>query len=151
MAKKANSTTKAKPRAAAKPRVKKEKVQPDSRKAEVSAESPRDEKGRIKKGFTINAGGMPKGMGEVKKLARQYTERAIMTLVEIMEDKDKSGPARVGAATALLDRGYGRPVQQLEVGKPGDFSDMAEPEIDAFIAKASGQLAHLRADGFAVH
>lgn len=90
-------------------------------------------------------------MGEVKKLARQYTQQAIMTLVEIMQDAEKSAPARVSAATALLDRGYGKPVQQLEVGKPGDFSDMSECEIDAFIAQASGQLAHLHADGFAVH
>ncbi len=115
------------------------------------AQPGRDEKGRLLPGYTGNAGGRPAVAGEVKKLARQYTDRAISTLAKIMDDEDAPRASRVLAANSLLDRGYGRPVQQLEVGRPGDFSDMQEHEIDAFIAKASGELAHLHADGFAVH
>lgn len=134
---------KVKKRAASKPKSKKvaKTKAPDSAKPEV--QSNRDEKGRIKPGCTLNAGGLPKGLGEVKKLARQYTAEAINTLVEVMQDKGATSSARVGAATALLDRGYGKPTQQIEVGRPGDFSDMAEDEIDAFIKKASLDLGHL--------
>ncbi len=113
----------------------------DSKRADQAQSGPH----RWKKGESGNPGGMPKGMGEVKKLARQYTADAIKCLVDIMSDNDKPSASRVSAATALLDRGYGRPVQQLEVGKPGDFSDMQEHEIDAFISKASRELAHLHA------
>lgn len=94
-------------------------------------------------GVSGNPGGMPKGLGEVKKLARQYTAVAIQTLHDIMIDKEQTGSARVGAANSLLDRGYGRPIQQVEVGGPGDFANMAEDEIDRFISRASMQLSAL--------
>lgn len=50
----------------------------------------------------------------MRELARQHTEDAIRTLVEIMLDAEEKGSARVTAAQALLDRGYGKPAQALE-------------------------------------
>ena len=44
----------------------------------------------------------------VKELARQYTDVAIQALVKAL-DSDKA----VQAAVALLDRGYGKPAQEL--------------------------------------
>ena len=67
--------------------------------------------------------GRPKGHGNrntarnrklVSELARDHTERAINTLVLMMEHS-KSDQVRVQAACALLDRGYGRPPAQLDV------------------------------------
>jgi hypothetical protein len=49
----------------------------------------------------------------LSELARQYTEVAIMTLVEICQKSD-SDAARVSAAAHLLDRGYGKAPQGLE-------------------------------------
>lgn len=45
--------------------------------------------------------------------ARAYTSAALQTLVTIAT-KGKSEPARVTAASALLDRGYGKPRQGVE-------------------------------------
>ena len=47
-------------------------------------------------------------------LARTYTKAAIETLVGIMQDEQAPKPARVAAASAILDRGYGRPPQAVE-------------------------------------
>lgn len=51
-------------------------------------------------------------------LARQHTPMAISTLVEIASNKALSPAARVTAATALLDRAHGRPVQSVEHSGP---------------------------------
>jgi hypothetical protein len=92
----------------------------------------------FQKGQSGNPGGMPKGVGEVKKLARAFTRDAIETLAQIMKDLDQPASARVGAATALLDRGYGKPLQQVEHGDAGAFSDMDDAALDAYIlSKAS--------------
>ena len=92
-------------------------------------------------GKSGNPGGMPRGVGEVKKLARQWTSKAIETLAKIMQDDQQSGPARVSAAEALLSRGYGKPVQQMEVGKPGDFTEMSDDQVDEFIAQTVRELS----------
>lgn len=97
------------------------------------------------KGVSGNPGGLPKGLGEVKKLARTYTTEAVETLAEIMQDKGAPPAARVNAANCLLDRGYGKPVQQVEQGGPGAFSDLGDEEINAFIReKASKFVEELR-------
>jgi len=46
-------------------------------------------------------------------LARQWTEAAIQTLADIMQDPSQPARARVAAAEALLDRGYGKPTQPI--------------------------------------
>ena len=60
-----------------------------------------------------NAGGRPKEIGHVRDLARAHTEDAIKTLVEIRADPTQPAPARVAAATALLDRAWGKPSQAI--------------------------------------
>ena len=47
-------------------------------------------------------------------LARQHGPLAIGVLVEIAKDSDKDA-ARVSAANSLLDRGFGKPSQHVEV------------------------------------
>lgn len=48
------------------------------------------------------------------KLAKEHTQTAIDTLVEICKDRTKSEAARVTAANSLLDRGWGRPMQSIQ-------------------------------------
>ena len=61
--------------------------------------------------------GRPKGRKDTKTLqieaaAREFTVAALGALQQIAK-KGKSESARVAAATALLDRGWGRPRQAL--------------------------------------
>lgn len=71
----------------------------------------------FKKGKSGNPGGRPKVVGEVQELARAQTVAAVKTLVSVMGDKKQAASARVSAATAILDRGYGKPAQSI-VGDP---------------------------------
>lgn len=54
----------------------------------------------------------------LSELARAHAPAALQTLVEVMQTAD-SAPARVAAANALLDRGYGKPAQAVEVSGDG--------------------------------
>ena len=64
------------------------------------------------KGQSGNPGGRPVGCGEIRQLARAHTNTALETLLEVAKS-GKSESARVAAAVALLDRGWGRPTQPL--------------------------------------
>jgi Family of unknown function (DUF5681) len=67
----------------------------------------------FQKGKSGNPGGRPKVVAEVKELARAHTAEAIQTLVAIMTNSKAAPAARVSAANALLDRGYGKPPQHI--------------------------------------
>ena len=59
------------------------------------------------KGKTGNPGGRPKGAFEARDLARKHTKAAIDRLFRIMQN-GTSEQAQIGAAVALLDRGFRR-------------------------------------------
>jgi hypothetical protein len=59
--------------------------------------------------------GRPKVSAEIGDLARMQGVQAIERLVELMHSKNESVAVR--AAEALLDRGYGRPMQGMEVSE----------------------------------
>ena len=80
------------------------------------------------KGQSGNPGGRPKEIAEVKELAREYTGKAVETLVSIMSDPKAPPAARVSAANALLDRGYGKPPQHL-TGESGTSYVVRLPEV----------------------
>ena len=54
---------------------------------------------------------MAKATAEIRSLARAHTKTAISALVGIMNQKKAPPAARVSAANALLDRGWGKPTQ----------------------------------------
>ncbi len=55
----------------------------------------------------------------VRSIARSHTRTAVNVLVGIMRSKDATAAARVSAANAILDRGWGKAAQPLEGGKDG--------------------------------
>ena len=56
---------------------------------------------------------MAKAPIEIRSLARSYTNSALKTLVAIMTEISAPAAARVSAAQALLDRGWGKPTQPI--------------------------------------
>jgi len=85
-----------------------------------------------------NPGGRPKVLGEIQELARQHAPSAIAELARLAL-KAKSETARIAAIRELLDRGYGRSRQALEVAAPaGDALDLLRlmmEEIDVIERK----------------
>src|SRR5262249_23670060 len=72
----------------------------------------------FKPGQSGNPAGRPKKHRDfnVEALARQHTPEAIAALVAALEVPRE----RVAAAQVLLDRGWGRPRQSLDLGAEGD-------------------------------
>lgn len=62
-------------------------------------------------GQSGNPGGRPKGFTELREAARTHTKTALETLVAIL--KTGSDSAKVAAATAILDRGWGKAPQAI--------------------------------------
>ena len=62
---------------------------------------------------------MAKSLTEIRSLARSHTRTALNVLVGIMRSKDATAAARVSAANAILDRGWGKAPQAIENGDAG--------------------------------
>ncbi|MCK1655416.1 hypothetical protein IVA88_28885 [Bradyrhizobium sp. 149] len=56
---------------------------------------------------------------EIRSLARSHTRTAIRVLVGIMRSNEATPAARVSAASAILDRGWGKAAQPMENGDDG--------------------------------
>lgn len=102
------------------------------------------------KGQSGNPGGRPKELADVLKLARENGEVAIKALVKIATG-GQSESARVAAATALLDRGFGKPAQ-FTTSDAGEFRravELTDDELAAIVAEGDAPL-QTKANG-AVH
>ena len=90
------------------------------------------------KGQSGNPGGRPRILEAVRDIARESTTLAIETLRTIAADADAPHAARVSAATALLDRAWGKPMQGhavLAVSAPKSVREMSDGELMAMIEK----------------
>jgi hypothetical protein len=62
---------------------------------------------------------MAKTLTEIRSLARSHTRTALNVLVGVMRSKDATAAARVSAANAILDRGWGKANQAIDNGDDG--------------------------------
>ncbi len=88
-----------------------------------------------KNGGARPGAGRPKGAKsattlEIEAAAKSFALNALNAL-NLIAQKGKSESARVAAAVALLDRGFGRPKQAVEVG--------ADDSLASLLAKAFSQ------------
>ena len=62
---------------------------------------------------------MPRSVTEIRSLARSHTRTALNVLVAVMRNTKATPPARIAAANAILDRGWGKAAQTIENGDDG--------------------------------
>ena len=75
----------------------------------------------IQKGQVLNPGGRPKIPEDVKEACRAASIEAVDILLALMRSKDTNPGERIKAATTILNRAWGTPVQAVEVsGKEGE-------------------------------
>ena len=81
------------------------------------------------------AGGRHRDIHNVAALARTFTREAISTLHEIMKNKKTTANARVAAAVALLDRGWGKPLMAMDVRLNVEVRNLSNVELLQLIAE----------------
>jgi hypothetical protein len=62
---------------------------------------------------------MAKTLFEIRSMARSHTTTALNVLVGVMRNTKATPPARIAAANAILDRGWGKATQPIENGDDG--------------------------------
>jgi hypothetical protein len=80
-----------------------------------------------------------KAAAGVRALARRHSRAAVKVLAAIMNDEEGPATARVSAAQALLDRGWGKAAQML-AGEEGGLAILARIErviVDPSLQKNS--------------
>lgn len=84
------------------------------------------------KGQSGNPNGKPKvhNLRDVRAMAREYTELALETLVEVCANPDEKGSARVAAANAIIDRGWGKAPQTVVVEGEVDVTNLDKAGLD---------------------
>ena len=70
---------------------------------------------------------------EVKELAAEKAPGAIEVLWEICNDEKQPGVTRVQAANALLDRGLGKPMQNVTTRVIRSVADLTDVELSALL------------------
>ena len=96
----------------------------------------------FKKGQSGNPGGVPtrpetlarrQAKEDVREYCRAHSQVAVDALVDVVSSKKAPPSARVAAANALLDRGWGKP--QVEItANVNTFEKMNEQELIDYIA-----------------
>jgi hypothetical protein len=78
-----------------------------------------------KGGVSPNPGGRPAIIRDLREAAQGYSVEALETLASVMRDQASPPAAKVAAARELLDRGFGKAVQAVDVNSKVDMGATA--------------------------
>jgi hypothetical protein len=93
--------------------------------------------GGFRKGQTGNPGGRPRVIESLTREARLHTHEALRTLLKLMRSA-QSENVRLNAAGLILDRGWGKPVQAVQVDgrlMEKKLHEMTDAELATFEAR----------------
>jgi hypothetical protein len=79
---------------------------------------------------------------EIRSLARKHTHKAINTLVSIMVEPKAPAAARIMAANSLLDRGWGKAAQLVDV--KGTVRELIEVKLSVVQAAPARDIGATR-------
>lgn len=82
---------------------------------------------------------MAKAPIEIKSLARTHTQSALKTLAAIMNEPSAPAAARVAAAQALIDRGWGKATQFIDATHRKQTANQLSDDELANIATGSSE------------
>jgi Family of unknown function (DUF5681) len=102
---------------------------------------------RFQKGVSGNPGGRPKIKVDMRERVRVHAGAAIDTLLAVMHDSKAPSAARVSAAIAILDRGYGRPAQAVHQHVTRHADELSVAELIAIATGGGESGAESDADG----
>jgi DNA-binding transcriptional MerR regulator len=79
--------------------------------------------------------GRPKTPEDVKLAFRAHTKEALEVLVRIMQDEEQKASDRLKAAEAILDRGWGKPYQAIQLDEQQEKKVQVEfaPEMKEWL------------------
>ena len=105
-----------------------------------------------KGGVSPNPGGRPAVIRDLREAAQGYSEEALTVLAGVMRDADAPPAAKVAAARELLDRGFGKALQAVDVNSKVDIgATAAQVLMDlANRGKAAKAAELLRAEAISV-
>jgi Family of unknown function (DUF5681) len=92
-----------------------------------------------KPGQSGNPGGRPKAIVEVAAAAREHTLAAIKILFEIASNVKATDSARVSAAVALLERGWGKAPATVTLRHLHDLKGLSDDELAAIALGTDAQ------------
>lgn len=97
----------------------------------------RDESGRWLPGVSPNPSGRPKSLNELAKICQILTPEIITSLREVI--RTGRGADKVAASRLLIEYGYGRPFQAVDVSVTQKHESMEalNARIEELIAKRS--------------
>jgi hypothetical protein len=118
--------------------------------------NPRGIGGFKKGGPSPNPGGRPRAIASLQLAARAHMHSALKTLITIAK-AGKSEASHVAAATAILDRAFGKPIQSVEMtmdtnmiqAKLNELSDAELATLEARLQAFGTQADLFDGDGFA--
>lgn len=90
-------------------------------------------------GNNVNPGGRSKKDLELEAHARLYAKYAIDVAVGILMSSDASNNDKLKAAQLILERGHGKPKEQVTVTHERPVSEWTEQQLDAAIAGLAGE------------
>ena len=102
--------------------------------------------GTFQPGNRANPGGRPKVPPELREAAKSAAPEALQTAIDLMRNPGVEPADRLRAASIVLDRAYGKPVQATEISGPDGGAitmrtqGMTEAEKAALVRRVAGEL-----------